>query len=374
MTDIKVENLNNESKEDLKKTGIYTIEFKSNPTKYYVGCTQSTLGFIKRWRRHLNELKIGNHHSIKLQNAYSKYGIEDLVFKIIDIYPSELCSGNEQYWINMLNSYKNGYNSRAKAESNFSCKHTPENIKFFSERMKGNKNPNFGKKLSKELCKQKSEALGIAILQLDVNLNIINRFKSYKEATDFLNLSSGGICKAIQKGTNCGGFKWAKEDPNKGKKNTKDLNLTSKVIRKIHNTIIQLNLDTSFVKKHTSINDAAKEVCVDPSNINRAINKRNLICKNYLWIYEEDYNDNTLIDIKDLLLQRNLNIKNNMFKARNSQKKTRSILQYTLNSIFIKEWDSILNASQFLKINSSGISRTCSNIQKQAGGFIWKYK
>lgn len=372
MINIKLENLNNESADTLKQTGIYTIEFKNNPNKYYVGSTQSLYGFLGRWKKHLHELKKDIHHSIKLQRACNKYGIENLMFKIIDTYSPEYCIGAEQYWINMLDSYKHGYNSRPKAENNFSCKHTPENMKFFSERMMGEKNPNFGKKFSKERRELQSKISSIPVLQLDKNLNIIQRFKSAKEATDLLNLSSGGITRAIKSNTTCGGFKWRKEGINE--KIDEKIIKIFKLVRKESNHIIQLDLNLKFVKKHVSITEASKEVDADSSNINRVLNKHHLLCKNYFWIYEKDYNEATLVSLKSLLILKNNNIKERMLKIRGISDNTKTVMQHTLDGKFIKEWGSIKEASFSFNIKSGGISRVCSGAQKTSGGYIWKYK
>lgn len=50
------------------------------------------------------------------------------------------------------------------------------------------------------------------------------------------------------------------------------------------------------------------------------------------------------------------------------------IIQYSLDGIFIKEWESIKSASTELKINKSHISNCCSGRRKSSGGFMWKYK
>lgn len=46
--------------------------------------------------------------------------------------------------------------------------------------------------------------------------------------------------------------------------------------------------------------------------------------------------------------------------------------QYDLNGKFIKQWESIKEATETLKIRN--ISQACRNIRNQAGGFIWKYE
>jgi hypothetical protein len=59
-----------------------------------------------------------------------------------------------------------------------------------------------------------------------------------------------------------------------------------------------------------------------------------------------------------------------------TKNKSKKVLQFTLNGDLIKEWNSVKEASQTLKINSSTIAGNARNnkINKSAGGYIWKYK
>lgn len=50
-----------------------------------------------------------------------------------------------------------------------------------------------------------------------------------------------------------------------------------------------------------------------------------------------------------------------------------SVLQYDLNMNFIKEWVSIIKASQGDESLRKHISDVCKNKRKSAGGFKWKY-
>jgi hypothetical protein len=52
----------------------------------------------------------------------------------------------------------------------------------------------------------------------------------------------------------------------------------------------------------------------------------------------------------------------------------KSILQYSLNGIFIKEWDGLIDASKELNLSIGGIGNCLANRYKNSGGFIWKYK
>lgn len=52
----------------------------------------------------------------------------------------------------------------------------------------------------------------------------------------------------------------------------------------------------------------------------------------------------------------------------------KKINQYSLEWEFIKEWDSIIDTSNELKIYKQNISACCRWKLKTAGGFIWKFK
>lgn len=54
--------------------------------------------------------------------------------------------------------------------------------------------------------------------------------------------------------------------------------------------------------------------------------------------------------------------------------RARAIIQYDLNGNFIKEWDTVTNASKSLNINRLTISSALSGDNKTAKGFIFKYK
>lgn len=54
--------------------------------------------------------------------------------------------------------------------------------------------------------------------------------------------------------------------------------------------------------------------------------------------------------------------------------KSKSILQYDLNGIFIKEWDSGKKAATSLNICQPNINACCNNKIPKYKGFIWKFK
>jgi group I intron endonuclease len=55
-------------------------------------------------------------------------------------------------------------------------------------------------------------------------------------------------------------------------------------------------------------------------------------------------------------------------------KRCKPILQYDLNNVFIKEWESFKDITNTLGFHNSGLCFCCKGIQKTAYGYIWKYK
>jgi hypothetical protein len=132
--------LHNHTKEELFSTGVYTITSKVNG-KMYVGSVsyignkyiKSHYGFYGRWNLHLNHLKRGVHHSIYLQRHVNKYGIEDLKFEILDICDPSICKGIEIYWINTLDTCRNGFNMYVYFKDYFSKIERTNRIKLNEE-------------------------------------------------------------------------------------------------------------------------------------------------------------------------------------------------------------------------------------------------
>jgi group I intron endonuclease len=151
-----IDNLHNETREDLTKCGVYTITNLVN-NKIYVGSTANN--FRARWRNHLNSLKKGVHHSSKLQNAFNKYGEKVFKFEILEITSKYDSTSIEKYWINMLNSVKLGYNvSNSTTGGCLGCKMSVKHKLILSI---VNKNNNYfgGHSHSDESKKQTSKTL-----------------------------------------------------------------------------------------------------------------------------------------------------------------------------------------------------------------------
>lgn len=67
--------------------------------------------------------------------------------------------------------------------------------------------------------------------------------------------------------------------------------------------------------------------------------------------------------------------KNPMFNIKYcDNKRSKKVLQYTLENVFIKEWCNSKEASETLELGYKAIMNCASGKTKTSGGFIWKYK
>jgi len=117
----------------MRKPGIYKIQSKLFPNRIYIG---SAVDFKSRWQLHLSDLAKNKHHSGKLQNHVNKYGIDDLIFVLIEpCFPHYLIT-REQYYIDTLIPY---FNVCKKAGSCLGRKISDQQKKRLSELRMGKK-------------------------------------------------------------------------------------------------------------------------------------------------------------------------------------------------------------------------------------------
>ncbi len=116
------------------RSGVYQIVNICNG-KSYVG---SAINIKIRRCQHENHAR-EKTHSAKFQNAVTKHGWENFEFLILENCEKYELIKREQYWIDWLDTVRNGYNTREKAESSLGVKRTPEQNKRNSERQKGRK-------------------------------------------------------------------------------------------------------------------------------------------------------------------------------------------------------------------------------------------
>jgi group I intron endonuclease len=141
----------------MKQSGIYQIQSKVKPDRIYIG---SAVDISKRWREHLNQLRVKKHHNSKLQRHYNKYGQSDLQFSILLFCDKKELIRNEQYFID---NYKPYFNILKIAYSALGYKHSKSTIAKQKQHLReihmGEKNPQYGKHLSDEAKRKAKETI-----------------------------------------------------------------------------------------------------------------------------------------------------------------------------------------------------------------------
>ncbi len=159
-------------------SGIYKIINVLN-NKFYLG---SSLNIEKRFKRHFNDLRLKNHHSIYLQRSFDKYGETNFTTEIVE----EINSGKkdlikkEQEYLDyyLINNYKT-YNVSKNASGGDLISYHPNRSEIIKKNsnstkqryvdnpdllikaslnMMGEKNPMFGKTHSDEARQKISKA------------------------------------------------------------------------------------------------------------------------------------------------------------------------------------------------------------------------
>ena len=51
----------------------------------------------------------------------------------------------------------------------------------------------------------------------------------------------------------------------------------------------------------------------------------------------------------------------------------KKVQQYNIHGEFLKEYNSVSEASKFTDCNKSGIAKVCRGERKSCGGYIWQY-
>jgi len=245
-----------ESLEDLSKSGIYSINFKNNnKLKYYVGSAmikgqqcKSSKGFWSRWRLHLCYLRKNKHHSKHLQNAYNKYGEKNLKFKILEFCNNkDIIIEREQYWINKLDSYNQGYNILPFARSSI------------GKTVELNKN---GKK----------------IIQYSLSGQKLASFASAREVTRQLGFNYKNIHKVcIGENITHMNYVWRFENDSFEKYRTvPKINVKKKKVK-------QYDKNMNFIKEYNTITQAHKETNVTLSNISMCLRQQRKYAGGYIW-------------------------------------------------------------------------------------------
>ena len=295
---------------NIKKRGVYKISYNDSK-RIYIGST--TQSFYIRWIQHMWEFKNNCHKNPKLVNVANKHGIKSLSFEIVEVVKDEdKVLEREQYYIDLYDSYKNGLNCSPSAYNSQGCKRNENTlIKNFYN----------------------------VVSQYSKEGNYIKTYKSLKEAaektkTDYVTLSNA--CNEKTRLAN--GYQWKKGN------NENDI---APVKSKGETTIYQYNNDGIFIKEWNSLKDAADFYDRLSTLFSRAVNKKRKL-EGYYWSKE----------------------KVDKFKPYINKTRIFKIYQYDKEGVFVKEWNSLKEATNHFIRPGNSFSTAISK-GRQFEGYYW---
>ena len=311
----------------MKKCGIYCIK-NIITNKLYIG---SSINIENRISLHKNMLKNNKHHSTKLQHSYNKHGENNFLFEIIEECDENLLLEKEQNYIDILNSFNDGYNcSKNSSNPMLGRKHSEESKIKMSKSQSGENHPLFGKNLSAE-HKEKLRLAGLGRIQSELTKQLISKNQKGKK------LKPEQIQKII--------------DSHTGKK------LTENHKNKISESM-KGEKNHFYGKKHS---EETLKILSDKKTGKKHSEETKLKMVNSAKIKDKAFykNENRNFKISKAML-------NNSFG-------NKKIIQIDDNGNEIKIWNSLKECSKILNINSSGISAVLSGKQKTTKGYKFIY-
>ena len=141
-------------------------------------------------------------------------------------------------------------------------------------------------------------------------------------------------------------------ESNKGKLRNKETKQKMSDNHSRKKAIIQYDKQGNKIAEYESIAEACRKNNLNPGDIYKVAVGKGKTGGGYVWKYKTD--------ISPVLIT--------------THKNSKSVIQYTKDGQFIKEWNGATEAGKFLNIKGGDITNTCKQRQKTAGGFIWEYK
>lgn len=175
------------------------------------------------------------------------------------------------------------------------------------------------------------------IIEYDLEGNFIYRWDNIQNACDFYNLSYKAIYRALKPNSTCGKRQWIRV-----KKDDEHLLKISEITYSKCKKVNMFNMEGVFIKQFNSITEASLCCKINTSSIFSCVANKRPSAGNRIWSY------NSIVNIKN----------------------KRIISQYSLDNIKIRDFNSLKEITDYLKIKSSTCIRQCiAKKQNQAYGY-----
>ena len=217
----------------------------------------------------------------------------------------------------------------------------------------------------KLLKREKYKKFGKPVIQIDFKGEVIKRWDSISDIQRYYDKNIGEISSCLNKRGNSNtsmGYIWIFEK----EYDKENFNVKEYTNRILNNSIYQINKNNEIVFKYENIQDV---MCKNPkykvSTVYGVITEKDKITKKhktaygFTWEYEKNYNLNK--DYSKYFIRENSKNKN---KVNMIEIDTREI---------IRTFDSITEASKYVKCCPSNITACCKGRQKTVKGYIFEY-
>lgn len=119
------------------------------------------------------------------------------------------------------------------------------------------------------------------VKQYDLSGNFIKRYPSAASAANVLGIDRTHITRVCKHGGTTHGFMFCYESDD----------ITKPFTTKKQRVVVQTSLDGVFIAKYYSIHDASVKTEISSDCICKCVTKKNSRAGNFLWYYEDDYNE-----------------------------------------------------------------------------------
>lgn len=316
-------------------TGIYAIH-NTSTNKYYIGQARD----IKhRWAQHKSRLKCGTHENKHLQASYDLYGADNFEYFVVEECSKQDMDTKEQVYICEYDSYYNGYNQDQGGAGCKGYKHTEE-----------------------ELMKMRLIQNPKAVLQLDMNLNIVAEWASCSHAGKTLGFSIRQIkacCNRENRQKTTRGFYFVYKEEYENNSIDWDYYLNIHEDRPIR--VSQYDLNMRLVKIWDSVYQACKVNGYTHVQITRNCEFKSKTAYNFIWRFTDMYTNEQYIKDCETIFEPTID--NTAVR----------ISQYDLNMNLVKVWDSLNSIKKATGWSAGTIINSCERPNKTSHNFVWRY-
>lgn len=200
------------------------------------------------------------------------------------------------------------------------------------------------------------------VLQFNLKGDLLREFDSIAEASKLTGIFYDNIIRCLKrKSKTAEGYQWFFKKDLKNKKKVSPVKVRGKPKNRQNRTVLQFDLDGSYIKEYPSPRGAALELNISYSSLMICLSKKGKSTGGFQWKYKDDpLFENGIKKIDPI--------------SRKINKNSHPVLKFDLNGNFLNEYTSIHKAARKAGVTASQIIKCVKGELKTLGGFMWRTK